>query len=138
MILSCHRTSAQAQGSDSVNMIQLSKIKKSYASTAGEVTALNGIDLDIGRGEIYGIIGLSGAGKSTALKFFEDMGFYCVDNLPILLIEKFAELTLRDENNASVHILIQKIERRLTKTMIEHKIDNNSHPLTMTFIHKSS
>lgn len=47
------------------------------------------------------VTGMSGAGKSTALKFFEDMGFYCVDNLPILLIEKFAELTLRDENNAS-------------------------------------
>ena len=45
------------------------------------------------------VTGMSGAGKSTALKFFEDMGFYCVDNLPILLIEKFAELTLRDENN---------------------------------------
>ena len=42
------------------------------------------------------VTGMSGAGKSTALKFFEDMGFYCVDNLPILLIEKFAELTLRD------------------------------------------
>ena len=32
------------------------------------------------------VTGMSGAGKSTALKFFEDMGFYCVDNLPILLI----------------------------------------------------
>lgn len=44
------------------------------------------------------VTGMSGAGKTTALKFFEDMGFYCVDNLPILLIEKFAELTLDDRN----------------------------------------
>ena len=33
------------------------------------------------------VTGMSGAGKTTALKFLEDMGFYCVDNLPILLIE---------------------------------------------------
>ena len=36
--------------------------------------------------------GMSGAGKTTALKMLEDMGFYCVDNLPIRLIEKFVEL----------------------------------------------
>lgn len=35
---------------------------------------------------------MSGAGKSTALKMLEDMGYFCVDNLPIALIEKFAEL----------------------------------------------
>lgn len=40
------------------------------------------------------VTGMSGAGKTIALKMLEDMGFYCVDNLPILLIEKFAELSL--------------------------------------------
>ena len=39
------------------------------------------------------ITGLSGSGKGTALKAFEDLGFYSVDNLPIDLIPKFAELT---------------------------------------------
>ncbi|MBR1931599.1 MAG: RNase adapter RapZ [Lachnospiraceae bacterium] len=38
------------------------------------------------------VTGVSGGGKSTALKMLEDMGFYCVDNLPVSLIEKFAEL----------------------------------------------
>ena len=38
------------------------------------------------------VTGMSGAGKTTALKMLEDMGFYCVDNLPIRLIEKFVEL----------------------------------------------
>lgn len=38
------------------------------------------------------ITGMSGAGKSTALRFMEDMGSFCVDNLPIPLIEKFVEL----------------------------------------------
>lgn len=38
------------------------------------------------------VTGMSGSGKSTALKMLEDAGFYCVDNLPISLVEKFVEL----------------------------------------------
>jgi UPF0042 nucleotide-binding protein len=41
------------------------------------------------------ITGLSGAGKSFAIKCFEDMGFFCVDNLPTTLIPTFADLTAR-------------------------------------------
>ena len=51
-----------------MSMIKLCQIKKSYPGAAGEVTALKGIDLEVGRGEIYGIIGLSGAGKSTLIR----------------------------------------------------------------------
>ena len=39
------------------------------------------------------LTGMSGAGKSVALKMMEDFGFYCVDNLPIPLVEKFVELS---------------------------------------------
>lgn len=45
------------------------------------------------------VTGMSGAGKTIALKMLEDMGFYCVDNLPIPLIEKFAELSLRGQSS---------------------------------------
>lgn len=38
------------------------------------------------------VTGMSGGGKSTAMRLLEDMGFYCVDNLPVLLIDKFIEL----------------------------------------------
>lgn len=38
------------------------------------------------------VTGMSGAGKTIALKMLEDMGFYCVDNLPISLVDKFAQL----------------------------------------------
>ncbi|MCI8852674.1 MAG: RNase adapter RapZ [Lachnospiraceae bacterium] len=38
------------------------------------------------------VTGMSGAGRSTSLKMLEDMGYFCVDNLPISLVEKFAEL----------------------------------------------
>lgn len=38
------------------------------------------------------ITGLSGAGKSLAIRCFEDMGFFCVDNIPPILVPKFTEL----------------------------------------------
>ncbi|MCR4589339.1 MAG: RNase adapter RapZ [Lachnospiraceae bacterium] len=38
------------------------------------------------------VTGMSGAGKSTSLKMLEDLGYFCVDNLPVPLIGKFAEL----------------------------------------------
>ncbi|MCH5257534.1 MAG: RNase adapter RapZ [Lachnospiraceae bacterium] len=40
------------------------------------------------------VTGMSGGGKSTALKMLEDAGYYCVDNLPVPLIEKFMELIM--------------------------------------------
>lgn len=45
------------------------------------------------------ITGLSGAGKSIAMKCFEDLGFFCVDNLPPTLIPKFAQLCATSSNN---------------------------------------
>ena len=39
------------------------------------------------------VTGMSGGGKTSALKMLEDAGFYCVDNLPVFLIEKFVELS---------------------------------------------
>lgn len=39
------------------------------------------------------VTGMSGAGKSSVLKMLEDMGYFCVDNLPIQLIPKFSQLT---------------------------------------------
>jgi len=41
------------------------------------------------------ITGLSGAGKSQAIKCLEDLGFFCVDNLPTMLIPKFAEVCMQ-------------------------------------------
>jgi len=41
------------------------------------------------------LTGLSGSGKSTVLKTFEDLGFYCVDNLPVELIPTFSELHMQ-------------------------------------------
>lgn len=45
------------------------------------------------------VSGLSGAGKSTAVRVLEDMGYFCVDNLPPDLLPKFAELCLQGNVN---------------------------------------
>ena len=43
------------------------------------------------------VSGLSGAGKSIAIQSFEDLGFYCVDNLPTTLIPTFADLIVQSK-----------------------------------------
>lgn len=45
------------------------------------------------------VTGMSGAGKSTTLNTLEDMGYFCVDNLPIQLIMRFAEIAYGDDND---------------------------------------
>ncbi len=45
------------------------------------------------------VTGMSGAGKSTALKMLEDMGYFCVDNLPIPLLPRFVEMFSEPEED---------------------------------------
>ena len=57
------------------------------------------------------ISGLSGSGKTHAIKCFEDLGFFCVDNLPPALLPKFVELCLqrgRDVQNVALGIDIRE------------------------------
>jgi UPF0042 nucleotide-binding protein len=77
------------------------------------------------------LTGLSGSGKSTVLKAFEDMGFYCVDNLPVELIPIFAELHAAGEAEFSRAALlvdaregqqIQKLPGLLKHLRREHGI----------------
>lgn len=52
------------------------------------------------------ITGMSGAGKSSVLKTLEDNNYFCVDNLPIELILKFAELTFSDKNSNDKNVAL--------------------------------
>ena len=63
------------------------------------------------------ITGMSGAGKSTALKMMEDIGFYCVDNLPIPLLEKFVELS--ELQNAELQKVALGIDARSGQALDE-------------------
>jgi len=64
------------------------RISRTVRSAARKVIPHDGH----GRGELVIITGMSGSGKASVLKAFEDMGYYCVDNLPVGLIPRFAEL----------------------------------------------
>jgi UPF0042 nucleotide-binding protein len=54
------------------------------------------------------VSGLSGSGKSTAIRALEDIGFFCVDNLPVLLLEQFVSLSER----ANLHNIAVVIDVR--------------------------
>ncbi len=59
--------------------------------------------------EFFIVSGMSGAGKSRAVSVLEDMGFYCVDNLPPELIPKFAEMCVAANNRFSHVALVTDI-----------------------------
>jgi UPF0042 nucleotide-binding protein len=55
--------------------------------------------------------GLSGAGKSTAVKALEDMGFFCVDNMPVTLWPKFMELLAQSGETTRAAVVVDVRER---------------------------
>jgi UPF0042 nucleotide-binding protein len=58
------------------------------------------------------ITGLSGSGKSTALRALEDIGFFCVDNLPVVLLPKFLELQADVSSEISKVALVMDLRER--------------------------
>src|SRR5580692_13058964 len=56
--------------------------------------------------ELVVITGLSGSGKGSVLKALEDLGYYSVDNLPVELIPKFAELTYANPSITSAALVV--------------------------------
>ncbi len=63
------------------------------------------------------VTGMSGAGKSTALKMLEDVGYYCVDNLPFMLIPKLSELT--EVRNAEINKIAVGVDIRSGQSFSE-------------------
>lgn len=82
------------------------------------------------------LTGLSGSGKSTVLRAFEDMGFYCVDNLPVELIPIFAELHSAGEGDfARAALLVDAREGpQLAKLPPLLKHLRRDHPISLVFI----
>jgi RNase adapter protein RapZ len=68
------------------------------------------------RAELVIITGLSGSGKGTVLKALEDLGYYAVDNLPVGLIPKFAELTKDSANVRRAALVVDIREGEKLKT----------------------
>lgn len=58
------------------------------------------------------ITGLSGSGKSTALRTLEDIGFFCVDNLPVVLLPKFLEIQTTSSDEISEIALVMDLRQK--------------------------
>jgi UPF0042 nucleotide-binding protein len=102
------------------------------------------------------ISGLSGSGKTTAIKALEDIGFYCVDNLPILLVPKFIELCEQSGGKISRVAIVedirgtasypnwgQKVETREGKDFLEdsrrilQNLQREGYPIEILFLDSS-
>ena len=96
---------------------------------------------DSRRAELVIITGLSGSGKATVLKALEDLGYYAVDNLPIGLLPKFAELAKDSANVRRAALVIdiregqnlkhfpaifQKLRRKVPATLLYLEADERT------------
>jgi RNase adapter protein RapZ len=73
-----------------------------------------------GSGRFVVITGLSGSGKSQAIRALEDLGYFCVDNLPVMLLPMLAELTLRAGTEiARAAVVVDVREGKLLKEFPE-------------------
>ena len=68
----------------------------------------------MGRLQFVIVTGMSGAGKSTAMKMMEDMGFFCIDNLPIPLLDKLVDFTI------NFHTQVERIAIGIDSRSGEH------------------
>jgi len=86
------------------------------------------------------ITGLSGAGKSHAIKCFEDMGFFCVDNLPTTLIPTFADLIARSRHDVQrVALGVDVREGEYLSHLLEalHELKGRGHNVEVLFFEAS-
>ncbi|OGR95615.1 MAG: RNase adaptor protein RapZ [Elusimicrobia bacterium RBG_16_66_12] len=67
--------------------------------------------------KLFIITGVSGAGKSQALKVFEDFGYFCVDNLPIALVDQFADFVRSSPSMTRVALGMDVREGKLLALM---------------------
>lgn len=79
---------------------------------------------EISKSELLVVTGLSGAGKSLVIQSLEDIGFFCVDNLPPILLPRFVELM--EQGNPSLHKVAIAIDLRGKElfTSLVQEIDN--------------
>lgn len=83
------------------------------------------------------VTGISGGGKNTALKMLEDAGYYCVDNLPVQLIEKFVELVVipnGEMNKVALGLDVRADQPFDEVEDILGKLENNGYKLEILFM----
>ncbi len=85
------------------------------------------------------LTGLSGSGKGSVLNTFEDLGFYCVDNLPVALIPTFSELYEegRGEIERAALLVDAREGEQIEKLPGMYRQLRSAHPATLVFIEAS-
>lgn len=86
------------------------------------------------------VTGMSGAGKSTALKMLEDMGYFCVDNLPVPLIPKLAELLVvpgSEMNKAALGVDIRSGESFIQLEAVMRELDSAKFQYEILYLESS-
>lgn len=86
------------------------------------------------------VTGMSGAGKSTALKTLEDMGYFCVDNLPVELIKRFAEIAYESDttiDNVAIGIDIRSGESLQKMDAVLESLTKDNYPYEILFLDAS-
>jgi UPF0042 nucleotide-binding protein len=86
------------------------------------------------------VTGMSGAGKSAAIRCLEDLGFFCIDNLPVTLIPKVAELCAQSEKRIErVALVVDAREGRFLEGLFDILLDlrRDGHLVRIVFLDAS-
>ena len=113
--------------------VKIRGLKKTFRTRDGDVEVLKGIDLDVGKGDIYGVIGFSGAGKSTLLRCLNrlespDSGKVSVNGVEISSLDKRRLL----EERRKIGIIFQQFNLFDSGTVF----DNVAFPLEIAGIQR--
>ena len=104
-----------------------------WRQVARDDVAMSGVDFIV-------VTGMSGAGKSAASRCLEDLGFFCIDNLPAALIPKVAELCVQSEKRIErVALVIDAREGRFLDALFDILVDlrRDGHQVRMVFLDAS-
>ena len=96
--------------------------------------------LDLPNLRLVIITGLSGSGKSTVIRVLEDMGFFCIDNLPIALLPKLFELpsaSLREYSQIALVMDLREKEFLKTYPEVFNQLRERGYPLEIVFLEAS-
>jgi len=85
------------------------------------------------------VTGMSGSGKSTAIKALEDLGFFCIDNLPIVLLDRFMALTEQQDEFERVALGIDARERGFLDSFVQsvETVQELGHEVDVIFLDAS-
>ena len=88
------------------------------------------------RKELVILTGVSGAGKSTAIGFMEDIGYYCVDNMPPALLNTFLEIIENKSERKKIAIVIDIRSTENFDSLVEllHQKDNFNYDIKVLYL----